>query len=224
MKAWGFLLAVLSLLTLTATQVSAETLMFRQGDSGAYSSTQGAYVTLMTQTGNGSSTIIRVSSMFDFPLTLGFLRFPNIIGNDAGQIPPGSTIESASLELTRSNNSDQVAYLALVTEPWEEGTINGGSYPGVSGGAGSVPAGAGGSHDVADITGAVQAWASGTPNWGLRIMAMSPSQTTSDQSFYSDDATILSTRPLLTVTFTAPPTATSHSTWGVVKVLYHDVR
>jgi hypothetical protein len=223
MKSCGILFAVLSLSTLTATQVSAETLMFRQGDSGAYSSTQGAYVTLMTHTGNGASTVIRVTTILDFPSSLGFLRFPDIIGNAAGQIPPGSTIESAYLNLTRFNNSGQIANLGLVNEAWEEGTITGASYPGVSGGAGSVPAGAGGSHAIADITSAVQAWASGTPNWGVRIMA-GFSQSTSDQSFYSDDATILSTRPLLTVTFSAPPTATSHSTWGEVKALYHDVR
>src|SRR5262245_24298877 len=114
MKPSAILAVLLSLSLLTATQVSAETLMFRQGDGGAYSSTQGAYVFTIQNAGNGSSTIIRLTTTYDFPITLGFLRFPNIIGNDAGQIPPGSTIESASLDFTRFNASDKVAFLGVV--------------------------------------------------------------------------------------------------------------
>jgi len=224
MKSSGILVVLfgsLSILTaMTPSWVSAETLTFRQGDGGAYSSMQGAYAFTLDGPGYGSSTIIRVTTMYDFPVYLGLLRFPNIIGNNAGQIPPGSTIESASLDLTRLTDSDKIAFLSVVSEAWDEDTVTSANFPEVSGSTGPVPVGAAGSHDIADITSAVQAWASGTPNWGVRIMA-GYSQSTSDQSFYSDDATILSTRPLLTVTFTAPPNATSHSTWGKVKVLYH---
>lgn len=220
MKSSAILVVLLgSLSILASAQSRAETLTFRQGDGGAYSSTQGAYSFTISGPGNGSGTVIRVTTTYDFPIYLGLLRFPDIIGNDAGQIPPGSTIESASLDFTRFNDSDKVAFLAVVNAAWDEDTVNGANFPSVAGGTGPVPAGAAGSHDVANITSAVQAWASGTPNWGVRIMA-GFSQTTSDQSFYSDDATIQDTRPLLTVTFTPPPNAVAHSTWGEIKALY----
>ena len=221
MKSSGVLVTLGSLVILTATQLSvfADTLTFQDGDGGAYSSTQGAYVGTIINFGNGISAKLDVHSVYDLYIYIAFLRFPDIIGDNPGQIPSGSTIESASLDLTRANASTYPGLLGLVNGAWDESTINGDNDPATSGSAGSVPAGIAGAHCVADITAAVQAWASGTENWGVRIdPGYSP--TSIDQQFYSDDEPTLAYRPLLTVTFTPAPNPVAASTWGRIKALY----
>jgi hypothetical protein len=223
MKSSG-ILVVLLLSVLTAMQsavfADSQTLTFQDGDGGAYSSTQGAFVNTLFGAGDGFGSILVTHSTVDLYVNLAFVRFPDIIGDNPGQIPPGSTIESASLDLTRSNDSAHVANLRLVNGAWDESTITSENYPGTSVSAGYILAGPGGNHYVANITAAVQAWASGTENWGVDIEP-GVSETSVDQRFYSDDTGIVSYRPLLTVTFT-PPNANpvDPTSWGRIKALY----
>ena len=221
MRSSGVFVTLGSFVILTATQLSvfADTLTFRQGDGGAYSETQGASVSPFLGGGTGTETILHAHTVVDIPVEIAFLSFPDIIGSNPGQIPPGSTIDYATLDLVRVNDSVNVAYLSLVSGAWDENTINGSNYPGTSGSAGSIAAGGAGIHGIANVKGAVQAWASGTENWGLEI-SVAYSQNSIEERFYSDDSLTQDYRPLLTVTFTPPPNAVAHTTWGEIKALY----
>jgi hypothetical protein len=201
-----------------------QTLDFQEGDGGPYSTTQATYIGWIGSGNYGSSTALYVSVdvvVLDFtPGARTLIRFPDIIGNNGGQIPPGATIESAFLQLTRMNSSTHGAVMHLIAGAWDENTVSGDNAPGyTSPSAGSFPAGDAGPAKV-NITSVVQAWASGTPNWGLELLAGYATAEFSED-FYSDDVAGVERHPLLVVTFTPPPLSpVEASTWGKVKALY----
>jgi hypothetical protein len=215
--------AIVAILSPVASRGS-QTLTFQDGDGGAYSSTQGAMILPGLSTGSdGSGPTIGVEGLLGQELAVGLLRFPDIIGNNPGQIPPGSTIESATLQVTRVNSSDFLVSVWKMVAAWDENTVTGTDWSWMFGVffstfVGTVPAGTPGNH-VVDITSLVQEWSSGVANRGVMF---SPPLTESLllQLFYSDDAPDQSTRPLLSVTFTPAPTPVESATWGKVKALY----
>ena len=226
MKSSAIVVGVIGFLSILPVPSSlfadTQTLTFQDGDGGAYSTTQAAEIGLLNGTGNGSGATMTASvTIYLSDLTQtkrAFVRFPNIIGDNPGQIAAGSTIQEATLQLTRVNYSVRIAVLNTVSTGWDENTITGNSPPDMlDPSVGSIPAGDTGPY-VATITDVVQAWATGAPNWGLAI-STDDSPTVISESFYADDETTVSFRPLLTVTFTTP-TATEATTWGKVKALY----
>jgi hypothetical protein len=222
-------LLALVLIVVTAGNVSAETLTltFQDGDGGAYSSTQAAtIVEVFGATPNGLNGTIAVGvagSIYDFsPGYAAFVRFPDIIGNSPGQIPPGSTIGSAALQLVRLASSTVTYSIPLrsVLSAWDEYTVTGQNMPSVSESYISSIAAGGAGAAIADITSTVQTWASGAPNWGVKL-SHGFSATKWSEIFESDDATNVEDRPLLSVTFTPPTTSpVAPTTWGKVKALY----
>ncbi len=227
MKSSGVLVGILVLLfalLFVPSTVSAETktLTFQEGDGGAYSSTQAADIPYFAATGNGSGPTLTVSVDFvvvDFtPGRRIFVRFPAIFGDGDGQIPLGSAIESASLQLNRIDATTHVVTVYVVTSAWDENTITGANAPTFQTAVGSIPSGDPGIVTVL-VTPAVQAWSSGTANWGVMISAIY-SPTVFSESFDSDDSATIANRPLLSVTFTPPLAPVESSTWGKVKALY----
>jgi len=214
------LFGVLAIIAMSADESRAsETLTFREGDGGAYSSTHGATVSWYSGGGGqGSETLLWVSTYAIEWYKIGYIAFPDIIGTNPGQIPPGSTIESATLQLTRANDSELSTSFELLTSTWDENTINFANRPTVGPGVGMIPAGPAGDY-VIDVSSSVAAWSQGTGNWGF-MMATPISDLLSSQSFYSDDAPDLATRPLLTVTFSSPSVPVESSTWGKIKARY----
>lgn len=230
MKTSGFLVGVLVFLFVllvisSAVSAGTKTLTFQEGDGGAYSNTQGATVGwLPNSAGDGSGDHLFVSVdvvVLDFaPGKRSFLSFPDIIGSNEGQIPAGSTIESASLQLTRIVNSTHGALVRMVTEAWDENTITSDNVPSYSADVlPSFPPGIPEQVHVVDITSTVQAWASGTSNFGVALV-VGLVLVEFSESFYSDDAADVAKRPKLTVTFTSPLAPVEPSTWGKVKALY----
>jgi len=155
------------------------------------------------------------------------IRFPDIIGSNAGQVPPGSTINAAILSVTMYNvevAGEELGDTSIheVYVPWYE-SMGGQAFYSVPGphygpAVGMIPA-----YDLlevtsGDVTSIVQHWADGGANRGVMLRNdVTPTQIT---RYYSDDATDPSWRPRLTVEFTPPEVAVEPTTLGRVKAQY----
>lgn len=218
------LFSALSVITFT-TVALADRLIFQEGDGGAYSSSAS---TTITEGPNLGSSIVLTVVTGDVET---LIRFPDILGINPGQIPPGSTIHAASLSVTMYL---QQAILGgnpevhRVYVPWDEYTVTGTSFhalpepqfgPSVAQIRGDDPL----VEVSASVTATVQEWAQGEPNWGFILQIPPPS--TIEEGFtgvqyFSDDATTAMYRPRLTVEFTPAKVAVESTTWGRVKALY----
>src|SRR5262245_61762150 len=91
---------VLFVLLATAGPVGAQTRTFRNG-VGGYTGTQDAEIndTVTTPIGGGTAPQITFDEDRN-GVVRSLIRFDNIFGTGAGQIPLGSTINSATLNLT----------------------------------------------------------------------------------------------------------------------------
>jgi hypothetical protein len=121
----------------------------------------------------------------------GLLKFEDIFGNAPGQIPFGSTINSATLEVfvqDSSNASMQMSLYRMLTD-WDETTATWNFFGGTTGGIGGVQASEGESSDLPpdavlldskitpnsatagkfDVTKSLEYWAAGANNFGWLI-------------------------------------------------------
>lgn len=166
----------------------------------------------------------------DSPDTQGLIRFDNIFGNGAGQIPAGATILDAKLTLTTSlagnsqtNGPYGVAGLSQAFNAttsfftnfmsttdytsrgawWQDGYA---TRP-VGGYGFQIP----GVQDTANVTPIVQSWSAGSPNNGFVIQAglsdtIATAANTSDGwSIHTTGFPTSDTRPKLEVTYTTNP-------------------
>ena len=147
----------------------------------------------------------------------GLLRFEDIIGTGAGQIPPGSTVLSATLTYTVDNSGDS-ATLNEAAVNWTEST----SYNTLGSTAGvqsedygdevaSVDGSSTGSHSV-DVTDSIQGWLEGETNFGWIF------RPTADDGveFFSSEHPTVAERPLLEVTYNIPSTTPYINASGTV--------
>jgi hypothetical protein len=212
---------VLAALLLIAATASADTLSFQQGDGGAYSTTD---ATSLNRTSNNYGSELGIGAQLGGTDSIeSLLRFPDIIGSHTGQILPGSTIISASLQMTMIDAplSPVPTDIHEVFAAWDENTVTGNSFyaqPGTLYGpkVGTMPVSVPLGQVSADVTSLVQGWAAGATNFGLMFRLSVPGLTI----YYSDDAPELGWRPRLTVEFTPPIVAVEQTTWGKVKSLY----
>ena len=133
----------------------------------------------------------------------GLLRFDNIFGSGPGQIPMGSTIQSATLTYTVTDVGGSATVNEVAVDWLENVTFDGfGAAPGVQAGDfGALVGTASGAvgAQTLNVTSSLAAWSSNPTNnrgWIFR-----PTTTDGTQAF-SGDHTTLAERPLLTVTFT----------------------
>jgi hypothetical protein len=208
-----------------AHHADADTLTFQEGDGGAYSSTAATTITAYTS-GNQSTYFIVTIVNFDLDNSVAALvRFPDIVGDNPGQIPPGSTITSASLGMTVYIDTPPpgTPEIHKVLVEWDESTVSGISFwsapTPIGPSVGTMPTGEVNTVVSGDVTSLVQDWADGEPNAGVMIRALSVEGMSFTQ-YYSDDAVAPSTRPKLTVAFTPPIVPVESTTWGRLKALY----
>jgi hypothetical protein len=147
------------------------------------------------------------------------LSFDDIVGSGIGQIPSGSTVNSATLTLHVQNGGDDFTLHRMIAD-WSETTatynnfqLNGNSMAGLQADDleariaaifVDAPTASGVDLDI-DVTSDVQAWVNGTDNFGWGFLP------TGDETFnwFTSDASLTAGRPLLSVDFTPIPEASS---------------
>jgi len=150
---------------------------FRDGDGGPYSETDDTYISSGapgTNFGTNSKLLVdgagcKISST---AVCKTLIKFPNFIGPNSGQVPPGSTIESANLDLVITNKGwTQDVY--QVTESWREDSATWNSFspagmPGTKPQDSVISPRSLGLFSI-DITSIVQHWVGGEPNEGVLL-------------------------------------------------------
>lgn len=176
-----------------------------QDGAGGYTDTVDTYI---ESANPGTSRATTTPLVVDLsPLSHILLRFDNIFGNGPGQIPPGSTIQSASLAINVTNESATAgAFLHRMIQTWSD-TNTWSTFGGNGIQANAVEAVA-----TADVSGAsavgpftlnvttsLQAWiADPSTNKGW---AWIPPAVDNSWQFESSEAATVANRPKLTVTY-----------------------
>ncbi len=199
--------AGLLVVVLYASNVHAVTVTFQQGVSG-YTGTVDTFLHAGSPTADNSAAATLVC---DGPPPAAderqiLLRFDNIIGNGAGQIPAGATINSATLTVNITNPSATGASLHRMLQTWAATNhwntwVSGIQANGVEAAStadvsslynGSTPA----LFNI-DVTTSVAAWAAGASNFGWAWL------NNGDDSWQFDSAegATSTNRPKLSVTY-----------------------
>lgn len=200
-------------LATTFSVASAVTVTFQQGVSG-YTGAVDTYVDAGFPTTNNAAAVLLTT---DFPPPTTderqiLIRFDNIFGNGAGQIPAGATINSATLTVNVSNSiavvtninhmkqtwADTITWNALGASPWN-GTagVQADDVEAVSTAAAS-PASVGTGSQAITVTSSLQTWSAAPATnfgWVLR------STGADSLAFDSSEVTTAANRPKLTVTY-----------------------
>ena len=135
---------------------------------------------------------------------LGFVAGSILLAADAsaqvGNIPPGSTVNSAFLTLYVNYASGDTINVHRVTAPWNETTVTWNSF-----GNAFAPAVAGSfvssfGYQSTDLTGLVQSWVNGSqPNYGIML-----EQSAGLSACRASEFTDVAARPKLDIFFTPP--------------------
>jgi hypothetical protein len=200
--------AAVGLWLAAAPPAESVTVTFREG-AGGYVGSQDTYVNSGSPAVSfGASATVLIDN--NGPVQ-GLIRFDGIIGNGAGQIPPGSTINSASITFDVVDNAAVNAIIGFhrMLAAWTEASTWNSLVGGVStndveaqsaADAAVADPNSMGSEVVADLAATVQAWASGATNYGWVII----SNQNNDWGFRSSENGTAALRPLLTVDYTPP--------------------
>ena len=219
-----------STLGLVQPSSTATTRTFQQGDASAYAGAVDAQIeSYYPTTSFGTSKTMEVDNDSDpsdgYDWTL--IRFDNLFGSGANQIPVGSTITSATLTVKHlaDGNAGASASVRRMLVDWAAtSTWNSLSVSGAGLQFDSVEASASADATVtnlaatgskafsgANMTATVQAWANGESNRGWMIWQ--------DQNngwiMKSSEATTLANRPMLSVTYKAPVETSTRTGTGI---------
>jgi hypothetical protein len=160
----------------------------------------------------------------------GLLKFDGIFGNGPNQIPFGSTINSAILDLTIQDDSNAAMQMSLyrMQQDWNESVVTWNSF----GAIGGVQASEGESSDLPpdavlldsetdadrpatagrfDVKKSIEYWAAGTPNYGWLL----ESAATNGWDWRTKEST-LNDRPKLIIDYTAPGGGNSYQVLSTV--------
>jgi len=222
--------AVVGLMVAGLAQAAPQqTLGFQQGDGGAFSETDATYIQAAdsgivpaSDRNFGSAETLEVD---DTRLSRGLIRFGDVFGPSPGQVPLGSTIHHATLELRVANNpSPNTFELHRVLTAWDESDVTLDNWGNGNGGEAGTDYATDASASFTDpsigqllsldITADVSAWAAGAANHGFLLFAPSGNNAA---NFHSDDAATPANAPRLSITFTIPETGTF--TLGAVGLL-----
>jgi hypothetical protein len=141
----------------------------------------------------------------------GLIRFDSIFGNGAGQIPLGSTINTATLTLEATNQSSSSANITFhqMLASWDETDTWNSMGSGIQIDDAEASTTIDGTVQNPNLTGAktisgleatVQAWSDGATNYGWAIV----SDHSNGWDFYSSERSTTSVRPILTIDYTPP--------------------
>lgn len=209
-------------LAIASAASAQQTISFRQGDNG-YAGTQDTWVNQDSPNssyGNAGTRWVDddvPNSAFSDYRGQALLRFDGII--DASAIPPGSTIVSATLEIHVVEDIDTPfwnPYIDVypVVRAWDEGSTWNSLDGGLSQPQDLAPrwASFNGDNEPEDnsikligVTGLVQAWADGQPNWGVAFLPEIIDGNDDGIEIATSEWGTVGQRPKLTVTFIAPP-------------------
>ena len=112
----------LALGCLPVTVVSADVLMFQQG-FGGYSGTRDTYIqagTVPDDMNFGGELEVIMHQQATLNATVGLLAFDDLVGGGAGQIPAGTTINSATLQVQVSELGAPAPNLYPMVANWGE--------------------------------------------------------------------------------------------------------
>lgn len=156
--------------------------------------------------------------------TRALIGFSGLFGAGMGQIPLGSTINSAELTVnTTSNPTANTVGVHQTITGWDQTTVTWNSFN--SGGmAGTdyvaaaattfMPATANTTYDMIDITSIVQNWSNGDANNGIILISDG-----TDGGLLHDDSSV-GLGPSVTVNFTAIPEPTSFLMLGLIGLCF----
>ena len=207
MKKGAFSTAILLGTGLCLT-VQADTVTFQQG-TNSYTGTLDTFLNQnFTGTAFGNENFVSMtnSALPAFQVQ-GLLKFENIFGDAPGQIPLGSTINSATLSLVSLNAPVGTLNLHRMLVGWNESS----TWNSLSGGISTDGSEAVSSADVStiptvpnatlDVTVSLQAWSGGAANEGWVLLE----STGGSWRFDSSEAGNIANRPLLTIDYTPVP-------------------
>ncbi len=190
-------------------QLEPVTVTFQQGVNG-YTGTVDTFLNAGAPTANNSAATTLIVDLTP-NINQVLMRFDNIFGAGPGQIPPGATIQNATLRVNITNASTVGANLHRMVQSWNA-TDNWNTF---STGGGGIQAGtecltnpdvasflnSTGLHTIT-VTNSVTAW-SANPATNLG-WAWLPPATDDSWQFNSSEIATAANRPLLTVTYTPP--------------------
>jgi hypothetical protein len=171
--------------------------------SGQPAATQGGNATVSVDADNAGG------------VSYGLLRFNNLFGTGAGQIPPGATIVAATLTVFATDTSGAGAVIGLhrmlvnwdANSTWNSATF-GGNGPQTNGTEAAVnPDATIPEPNVSNVTktlnvlNTVRAWQAGAPTYGWVLI----NNSTDGWDFASSENGTAANRPRLSVTIEAPP-------------------
>jgi hypothetical protein len=185
---------------------------YQLGDGkGTASETDDTYVDADSPTVNNGTDVTMLSDGLS-PHSHPLLKFPNIFGTSPNQIPLGSTIYSASIEVYVTNGSGSPVTVYELTEGWNEneatwnesstgvswvnaGADGTGSHATVA--EGEFPPSSSGTKISVEVTSSLQNWSDGSTNNGWVFIETS----TNGMDVSSSDDTTQGNRPKLTVVY-----------------------
>jgi len=159
------------------------------------------------------------------PVNQGLIRFDNLFGVSAGQIPAGATITGATLTIitgpgTNDLSTNNVELHRMLTN-WSESSTYNSLTGGITLGTDAATTVDGTALPNAlsiatdfDVTSTVQLWANGTSNFGWALMP-----TGSDGWRWNSSETAQSLRPSLTITYVVPEPGSALVATGAMIVL-----
>jgi hypothetical protein len=197
------------------TVSAPQTLTFQQGTNGYTGGLDTGLRGAAPSTSLGASSTLTVDGDDSGSQAQILLRFDNLVGTAASQIPAGATVTSATLTVQVMNQGSGFAVHRMIA-PWSESStwnslVNGVSANGTEAVATPVTS-AGANNSSANvttgslnltITSAVQEWVNGTANQGLVLLPYASGSDGVD--IYTKEWATLTQRPRLSVTFTAAP-------------------
>ena len=213
---------VFTQLTIVATPIARAaggTITFQQGSDG-YSGVIDTFVSIDSASTNHSASPALQAESQDQTL----IRFEGIIGDGAGQIPPGAEITSASVTLTNSSNtttSGATLSMHRMRTNWSDSSTWNSLDAGVQTDdveasttvAASTSSNLTTSNAAVTIPGleaSVQAWVDGEPNLGWVFLLNSAD----GWDAHSSETGTVGNRPLLTVTYTSTPDTVAINSTG----------
>ena len=117
----------------------------------------------------GAAAILYVGSQSTSATGRGIFRF------DLSTIPAGATVLSADFRAYLAQTSTSPAILDVelkrIDAPWQEMTVAWNTQPGYTGANNVLGVGTGLGYTSWNVTGLVQTWVSGAPNYGLALLS-----------------------------------------------------
>ncbi|MDA1166595.1 MAG: cadherin domain-containing protein, partial [Planctomycetota bacterium] len=195
----------------SAVFVSVGALTFQQGTNG-YSGNEDTELQEATPaTSFGNATSISIDLDNGGAESQGLIQFSNLFGSGAGQIPFGSTIDSASLTVYAFDTSVSATTISLheMLTSWDETSTWNSATNGLQRDDVEVSSAVDSTMTFADFTGpqtffglesTLQSWSDGATNNGWAVFTDS----VDGWDFYSSEYATVDRRPALTISFTAP--------------------